>query len=56
MGDSGQEGPTLSASEQDLAPMSRDLEVVGMADHRPPLALDLSHVFVCGPLKCAFKY
>ncbi len=56
VGDSGQEGPTLSASGQDLAPMSRDLEVVGMADHRPPLALDLSHVFVCGPLKCAFKY
>ncbi len=22
--------------------MSRDLEVVGMADHRPPLSLDLS--------------
>ncbi len=42
MGDSGQEGPTLSASGQDLAPTSRDLEVVGMADHRPPLALDLS--------------
>ncbi len=34
VGDSGQEGPTLSASGQDLAPMSRDLEVVGMADHR----------------------
>ncbi len=42
VGDSGQEGPTLSASGQDLAPTSRDLEVVGMADHRPPLALDLS--------------
>ncbi len=42
MVDSGQEGPTLSASGQDLGPTSRDLEVVGMADHRPPLALDLS--------------
>ncbi len=42
MGDSGQEGPTLSSSGQDLAPTSRNLEVVGMADHRPPLALDLS--------------
>ncbi len=42
MGDSGQAGPTLSASGQDLAPTSRDLEVVGMADYRPPLALDLS--------------
>ncbi len=42
VGDSSQEGPTLSASGQDLAPTSRDLEVVGMADHRPPLALDLS--------------
>ncbi len=42
VGDSGQEGPTLSASGQDLAPTSRDLEVVGMADYRPPLALDLS--------------
>ncbi len=42
MGDSGQERPTLSASEQDLAPTYRDLEVVGMADHWPPLALDLS--------------
>ncbi len=35
-------GPTLSASGQDLATTSRDLEVVGMADYRPPLALDLS--------------
>ncbi len=42
VGDSGQEGPTLSASGQDLTPTSRDLEVVGMADYRPPLALDLS--------------
>ncbi len=41
VGDSSQEGPTLSASGQDLAPTSRDLEVVGMADHRPPLALYL---------------
>ncbi len=29
-----QERPTLSASGQDLAPTSRDLEVVGVADHR----------------------
>ncbi len=42
VGDSGPEGPTLSASGQDLAPTSRDLEVVVMADHWPPLALDLS--------------
>ncbi len=35
-----QEGPTLSASGQDLAHTSRDLEVVGLADHRPPLALE----------------
>ncbi len=42
VGDSGQEKPAMSASGQDLAPTSRDLEVVGMADHRPPLALDLS--------------
>ncbi len=35
-----QEGPTLSASGQDLAPTSRDLEVVGLADHRPSLALE----------------
>ncbi len=38
----GEERPILSASGQDLAPMSRDLEVMDMADHRPPLALDLS--------------
>ncbi len=42
VGDSGQERPALSASGQNLAPTSRDLEVVGMADHRPPFALDLS--------------
>ncbi len=42
VGDYGQKGPTLSASGQDLVPMSRDLEVVVMADHRPPLALDIS--------------
>ncbi len=41
VGDSGQERPALSAPGQNLAPTSRDLEVVGMADHRPPLALDL---------------
>ncbi len=41
MGDSGQEVPTLSASGLDLAPTFRDLEVVGVADYRPPLALDL---------------
>ncbi len=42
MGDSGQERPTLSASGQNMALTSKDLEVVGMADHRPPLALGLS--------------
>ncbi len=42
VGDFGQERPALSASVQNLAPTSRDLEVVGMADHRLALALDLS--------------
>ncbi len=32
----------MSVSGQNLAPTSRDLEVVGMADHRSPLAFDLS--------------
>ncbi len=41
MGDSGQERPALSALGQNLAPTSKYLEVVVMADHRPPLALDL---------------
>ncbi len=40
--DSSQERPAVSASGQTLAPTSRDLEVVGMADHRSPLAFDLS--------------
>ncbi len=42
VGDSSQERPAMSASGQNLAPMSRDLEVVGMAGYRPPLAFDLS--------------
>ncbi len=42
MGNSGQEGPAVSASGQNLAPMSRDLVVVSMADHRSPLVFDLS--------------
>ncbi len=42
VGDSSQERPTVSVSGQNLAPTSRDLEVVGMADHRSPLAFDLS--------------
>ncbi len=42
MGDSSQEIPAMSGSGQNLAPMSRDMEVVGMADHRSPLAFDLS--------------
>ncbi len=40
--DSSQERPTVSVSGQNLASTSRDLEVVGMADHRSPLAFDLS--------------
>ncbi len=42
VGDSSKERPTVSASGQNLTPTSRDLEVVGMADHRSPLAFDLS--------------
>ncbi len=42
IGDSSQERPAVSASGQNLAPTSRDLEVVGMDDHRSPLAFDLS--------------
>ncbi len=33
--DSDQAGPALSASEQDLAPSTRDLEAVGMAPPGP---------------------
>ncbi len=42
VGDSNQERPAVPTSGQNLAPTSRDLEVVGMADHRSPLAFDLS--------------
>ncbi len=42
MGDSSQERPAVSASGQNLEPTPRDLEVVSMADHRSPLAFDLS--------------
>ncbi len=42
VGDSSQERPAMSASGQNLSPMSRDLEVVGMAGYRSPLAFDLS--------------
>ncbi len=42
VGDSSKERPAVSASGQNLTPTSRDLEVVGMADHRSPLAFDLS--------------
>ncbi len=53
VGDYGQKGPTLSASGQDLAPMSRDLEVVVMADHRPPLVISwmesVRPLIVAGP-------
>ncbi len=42
VGDSSQERPAVSASGQNLAPTSRDLNVVGIADHRSPLAFDLS--------------
>ncbi len=42
VGDSSQERPAVSAPGQNLAPTSRDLEVVGMGDHRSPLAFDLS--------------
>ncbi len=43
--DSSQERPAVSASGQNLTPTSRDLEVVGMADHRLPLAFYLSDGF-----------
>ncbi len=42
MGDSNQERPVVSAPGQNLAPTSRDLEVVGMADQRLPIAFDIS--------------
>ncbi len=42
MEDSSQERPAVSASGKNLAPTSRDLEVVGMADHRSSLTFDLS--------------
>ncbi len=42
MEDSSQERPAVSASGQNLAPTYRDLEVVGMAALRSPLAFDLS--------------
>ncbi len=42
MGDSSQERLAVSASGQNLAHTSRDLEVVAMASHRSPLAFDLS--------------
>ncbi len=42
VGDSNQERPAVSAPGQNLAPTSRDLEVVGMADQRLPTAFHLS--------------
>ncbi len=41
VGNSSQERPVVSAPGQNLAPTSRDLEVVGMADQRLPIAFDL---------------
>ncbi len=42
VGDSNQERPVVSAPGQNLAPTSRDLEVVGMADQGLPITFDLS--------------
>ncbi len=41
VGDSNQERPVVSAPGQNLGPTSRDLEVVGMADQRLPIAFGL---------------
>ncbi len=43
VGDSYKERPVVSAPGQNLASTSRDLEVVGMADQRLPIAFDLSN-------------
>ncbi len=42
VGDLSQEIPVVLAPGKNLAPTSRDLEVVGMADKRLPIAFDLS--------------